>query len=154
MRRKRLAWVGGGALGAFLVIQLVPVSRTNPPDSAPIEAPPTVRRILDKSCMDCHSNRTRWPWYAYVAPASWLVARDVRQGREHLNFSEWGEVPPLQRASLYRKIGEEVRERSMPLPIYLTVHRDARLTDEEIETLAGWAGISAPGHQDDDALFD
>src|SRR5438874_1058331 len=88
------------ALGTVLVaIQLVPVERTNPSATKPIEAPAEVTAVLRRSCYDCHSNETRWPWYAYVAPVSWLVADDVKDGRAKLNFSSWGDYPLAKRAS-------------------------------------------------------
>jgi len=75
----------------FLAIQLVPVERTNPPVIAePNWDTPETRVLAQRACFDCHSNETVWPWYSYVAPVSWLVARDTNEGREVLNFSEWG----------------------------------------------------------------
>jgi len=93
--RRPLKILGLAFLGIFLAIQLVPVQRTNPPfDSAtslgrsmPLPAP--VKAILDRSCRDCHTNETRWPGYAYVAPASWLLVGDVNEARENLNFKRW-----------------------------------------------------------------
>ncbi len=96
MRRRIVRSLLAGLLAVFVAIQLVPVQRTNPPfDPAialerSVALPSNVRAILDRSCKDCHSNETRWPGYGYVAPASWLLVRDVNEGREHLNFSEWG----------------------------------------------------------------
>src|SRR5271166_3980542 len=78
------------------VAQLVPVERSNPVvnPSTTIEAkeklPPAVQAVFHASCVNCHSNQTRWPWYSYVAPISWVIAHDVRAGRRHMNFSEWG----------------------------------------------------------------
>ena len=78
-------------IGAVLVaIQLVPVARTNPRVEASVEAPPEVTAILRRACFDCHSNETAWPPQAYLAPVSWLVAHDVKDGREVLFFSRWG----------------------------------------------------------------
>ncbi len=74
---------------AGAAIQLVPVKRSNPPVEFEVEAPADVHAILERACYDCHSNRTRWPWYSSVAPVSWLVARDVRRGRKELNFTDW-----------------------------------------------------------------
>src|SRR6185436_12929985 len=82
---------------AFLALQLVPVERTNPPLKAPLQAPAPVDAILRRACYDCHSNESRWPWYGYVAPVSWLVADDVKQGRKHLNFSDWNEYSAKKR---------------------------------------------------------
>jgi hypothetical protein len=80
-------WIAVGvALG---LAQLVPLDRSNPPVSAEVPATPEVRAILKRSCYDCHSNETRWPWYAYAAPMSWLLVYDVHEAREHMNFSTW-----------------------------------------------------------------
>src|SRR4030095_2948418 len=105
----------------FLAIQLVPVDRTNPPfdaagsleRSAPV--PANVKAILDRSCKDCHSNETRWPGYGYVAPMSWWLVRDVDEGRDHLNFSEWGASDAdTQRDSLI-EMCRQVRRGDHPL---------------------------------------
>src|SRR4029453_15136475 len=83
-------------LAIFLAIQFLPVHRTNPPFDVAgslgrsMAVPASVKAILDRSFKDCHSNETRWPGYGYVAPMSWWLVRDVDEGRDHLNFSEWG----------------------------------------------------------------
>src|SRR4029453_16044165 len=96
-------------LAILLAIQFVPVHRTNPAfDVAvslerPMPVPASVKAILARSCKDCHSNETRWPGYGYVAPMSWLLVRDVDEGRNHLNFSEWGASDAdNKRAPLFR----------------------------------------------------
>jgi hypothetical protein len=82
--------------------QLVRCQRTNPSVTQDVAAPGDVATILRRACYDCHSNETVWPWYAHVAPVSWLLHRDVVEGRRHLNFSEWDQVPADRRA---RKLG-------------------------------------------------
>jgi hypothetical protein len=124
---------------AFVVIQFVPVERTNPPVTSPLQAPAPVAAILRRSCYDCHSNETRWPWYAHVAPMSWLVADDVADGRKHLNFSTWGEYAAAKRMSKSGEIVEQVENGYMPLGKYLWIHRDAKLTAEDVNTLRAWA---------------
>ena len=82
------------ALGALLVgIQAVPISRTNPPVEADVDAPAPVKALLRRACYDCHSHETVWGPHTYVAPISWLVAHDVKEGREELNFSRWEAGP-------------------------------------------------------------
>lgn len=125
--------------GVFLALQLVPVERSNPAVTAPLEAPAEVEAVLRRSCFDCHSNETRWPWYAYVAPVSWLVADDVHEAREEMNFSRWGELPAEERAELREEIREEVAEGEMPLPKYLYMHPEARLSAEEKALLRSWS---------------
>jgi hypothetical protein len=130
-------------LGVLIVlaiaIQLVPVNRTNPPVVADFDGPAEVRTVLRQSCYDCHSHEVRWPWYSRVAPASWLVAHDVEEAREHLNFSAWGAYDANKRAKLIEEAWEEVEEGEMPLRTYLLVHRDARLSDQDRAILQRWA---------------
>ena len=128
-----------GSAALFAAAQLVPVSRTNPPVEQVVDAPPEVRRIFERSCYDCHSHETRWPWYAYVAPVSFLVHHDVVEAREHMNFSRWGSYDAAQRNDLFEEIAEEVREREMPLQIYLSLHAEAHLTNDERRILTDWA---------------
>lgn len=129
----------GIVVGIAVVIQLVPVDRSNPPVEEEIPASDTVRAVLRESCYDCHSNETRWPWYAYVAPASWIVARDVEHAREHMNFSTWNRYDAEERADHLEEIWEEVEEGGMPLGKYLSLHPDARLTDDDRAVLRALA---------------
>jgi len=104
-----------------------------------LQAPPEVAAVLRRSCMDCHSNQTVWPWYSYVAPVSWLVERDVRGGRDQLNLSNWDQYSFQRREKLLADIATAVKNREMPLPQYLAVHRHARLSDTETDIVYGWA---------------
>lgn len=120
-------------LGGMLLIQLVPYGRAhaNPPVAAePIWDSNQTRDLAVRACFDCHSNETVWPWYSKVAPVSWLVQRDVDEGRDELNYSEWN------RAQEGEESAEKVREGSMPPRTYLLTHPDARLTDAEFAMLA------------------
>lgn len=122
-------------------IQLIPVNRTNPPVTGEIEAPEEVMAILHRSCFDCHSNETKWPWYSYVAPASWLVAKDVRDGRGHINFSEWADYNSKQKEHKQEECGEMVAIGEMPLWFYLPLHSESNLSEEDIELLVNWSGV-------------
>lgn len=102
--------------------------------------PPEVAGMLKRSCMDCHSNRTDWPWYSNVAPASWFVTDHVNHGRRHLNFSRWGDYDRRRAGSLLEGICETAQSGFMPLDSYTLVHRGARLTPADVKTLCGWAG--------------
>lgn len=100
--------------------------------------PSTISSILKTSCYDCHSNQTSYPWYSKVAPASWLLAKDIREGRDELNFSAWGSYSKRQQIKNLRKIKEEVASGAMPLRIYLIIHRDAKLSAEKKSALVKW----------------
>jgi len=119
-------------------IQFVPVSKTNPPVTGEIKAPNDVMQILRTSCYDCHSNEVVWPWYSNVAPMSWLVAYDVDEAREHMNFSEWASYSADDKAEDIEEIWEEVEEGNMPLWYYLPLHPEARLLDADKQTIKVW----------------
>ena len=133
MTKTKIAVAAGLALAA---IQLVPVSRTNPPVTAPVQAPPEVQAVLRRACFDCHSHETVWPLQAYVAPFSWLVSHDVAEGREELNFSAWDQV---DRRKISKKLPKEVGEGEMPPWFYVLAHPSARLSDAERKLLTDWA---------------
>ncbi len=133
-----------GLLIIFVIIQLVPANR---PDTsmdttndiiATENVSGEVASILHKACYDCHSNQTRYPWYSYVAPVSWLVAKDTREAREEINFSEWATLSKRKKIKILDEMGEEVEEGEMPMKIYTIIHRDADLSDEERETIVNW----------------
>ena len=126
MRVFRRLFLFGGAV--LLLIQLLPSGRSNPPvvPAQTIErtltVPPEVKTILDRSCKDCHSNETVWPWYAHVAPASWLLVMDVNHARDEMNFSEWSvENVDAQRDSLL-EVCRKVKSGAMPLRSYRENH--------------------------------
>jgi hypothetical protein len=137
--------LASAAIALLVAAQFVPVDKTNPPVESDVFAPVDVKAILARSCYDCHSNETAWPWYASVAPASWLVARDVHEGREHLNFSTWGSLSPAKRAEAYKHIREEVGEGEMPMAIYLPLHPEARLTDADKAAIDAWTRQAEQG---------
>ena len=128
------------AIALLLVcIQLVPVSRDNPPVTAAITAPVAVQEVLETSCYDCHSNLTRWPWYSRVAPVSWLIRHDVSEGRDQLNFSEWADYSARRQNHKLEELEDMIRDKKMPLKKYLPLHPEARLTAAEEETLIEWS---------------
>ena len=98
-----------------------------------------MRKILERSCYDCHSNRTRWPWYSHVAPVSWMVARDVHRGRKELNFSDWPVFDFEDQEHLLADIAKDVERGKMPLWNYAMIHKDARLSAEDRRRVADWA---------------
>lgn len=133
-----------GLILIFVLIQFVP--NEIPVNSTDLandliqteDVPQQVQLILKKACYDCHSNQTEFPWYTKVAPSSWLVAKDVREGREEMNLSKWSELSKRKKIRALSNIAEEVEKRKMPLEIYTVIHRNAVLTDEEIKTIIDW----------------
>ncbi|MGE5278836.1 MAG: heme-binding domain-containing protein [Acidobacteriota bacterium] len=129
----------GVAVGAVLLIQLVPAEKTNPPVETEMPAPAPVRAILRRSCYDCHSNETVWPWYSRVAPVSFLLARDVQEGRRELNVSVWNRYENNRRLRKFKEIIEQVGKKEMPPTIYTVAHRAAILTPDDRKILMDWA---------------
>jgi hypothetical protein len=142
-----------GALWGFaallVVAQFIRPPRTNPA-SAPghalgdvVSVPPEVGAVLARSCADCHSDGTRWPWYSQVAPVSWFVVNHVQEGRRHMNLSEWvrpGVNDPVQYArEKFHSACRQVQTRDMPLSSYLLIHRDANLSPADVEAICSWA---------------
>jgi hypothetical protein len=104
---------------------------------------PQVGAILDRSCQDCHSSRTTWPWYSRVAPVSWIVSKHVIEGREMLDFSQWANQPHSTDDLML--ICDAVSDGRMPLPEYTVMHRNAKLSKRDVELICGWARApSAP----------
>ena len=92
--------------------------------------------MIQRSCQDCHSYRTVWPWYSQVAPASWLLVKDVNEARRHLNFSEWATYPPRRAAHKLEEVCEMVFEsKEMPLWFYVPLHPSGKLSDADRRTL-------------------
>ena len=102
------------------------------------QVPPQALAILQRSCRDCHSNSTRYPWYSYVFPVSRLIGDDVRRGREHLNFSQWNHYPIVRRERALSEIANQVQDGGMPLTIYTWMHRNAKLSEADVETIFAW----------------
>jgi len=126
------------ALAAFALAQFVQVSRENPPVESEVPVTPEARAVLVRACLDCHSNQTVWPWYSKIAPVSWLLAKDVREGREELNFSTWSRYDAKKQRKLLRESLEEVREGEMPLWVYTLGHPEAKLSPADIASLERW----------------
>jgi len=134
-------------VGFLGVVQLIPYGRAhaNPPVvQEPTWDSPRTRELAVRACFDCHSNETKWPGYAHVAPFSWVLARDVDAGRTTLNFSEWN-----RSWDLAVEAGPSVLRREMPPRSYKMMHAPARLSDAETEELA--RGLDATFGTDRDA---
>ena len=143
-RVKRYATMAALLSGVVLLtMQFVPVTRTNRLGAGDPDAPREVQWLLRRACYDCHSTETRWPIWAYVAPVSWLVVRDVNRAREILNFSDWAAYSYGRRVGLRTMVGPVTAGHRMPLWYYLTLHPDARLSDRDLATLGGWSRDAA-----------
>ncbi len=121
-----------------LLCQVIPVNRDNPSHKAEFSVSQELQDIFLRSCFDCHSHETTWPWYSRVAPVSWLIAHDVSEGREHLNFSVWSEYPLEKQEKLKGEIWETVSEDEMPPLQYFLAHRDARLSEQDKAHIRRW----------------
>jgi hypothetical protein len=141
----RAARIAGIALVVGLAgAQLVRPLRDNPPVTGDVAAPPDVDALLRRACYDCHSHETVWPWYASVAPFSWLVAHDVAEGREKLDFSIWTSYGPGKRTKKLRESAKEIAEGEMPPWQYRLVHAEARFSEVERAQLLAWLAAPVP----------
>ena len=144
MMRRAVKWAGLAAVLVLVALQFKPVERTNPPvDPAQVlerhlPVPAEVKAILDRSCRDCHSNETQWPFYAYIAPLSWDIIDHVNHGREEVNFSDWGTYDSDTAQDILLEICRQTRAGDMPHPSYTRIHWSARLTADDIRRLCDW----------------
>ena len=127
----------------FLLLQAIRPERSNPPVRSDLTADPEVKSLLRRSCYNCHSNETVWPWYSRVAPVSWLIASDVNEGRQNLNFSEWGSYSNQIQSHKLADIAGETRDGEMPPWYYTLAHADSKLSPSEKDRIQAWAGASA-----------
>ncbi|MBI2814310.1 MAG: heme-binding domain-containing protein [Opitutae bacterium] len=143
MKITRLALVG--LLVAFVAAQFFRSPRNAGTAEGPSSVgavhpvPAGVRQILARACYDCHSNATRYPWYAAVQPVGWGLNHHVTEGRRELNFSEFAAYDARRAVRKLRHVADEVSERKMPLKSYLLLHREARLTAADIALVSRWA---------------
>lgn len=126
-------------VAVLLGIQLIPINRDNPPVTADIETSDSVKTILKRACYDCHSNETTWPGYSRVAPISWVVAFDVKMGRDELNFSTWDKYDEKKKHKAIKESLEEMQEGKMPPFFYIWPHPEAKLSKSDIDKFAEWA---------------
>src|SRR5712692_3955312 len=141
--KKAIKRMGIAIVVLLVVIQVIRPARTNPPeDETTIQAnstiTPQISAIFERSCKDCHSSRTIWPWYSEVAPVSWLLVSDVNDARKQMSLSEWGTYDPRKKVSKLQKICEEVESGDMPLGIYVVLHPVAKLSDADRRALCDW----------------
>jgi mono/diheme cytochrome c family protein len=126
-----------GVLAFGLLIQLIPVNRTNPTVVTQVKwDSPQTQTLFKRACADCHSNETVWPWYSKVAPVSWLVVHDVDEGRSNLNVSDLASIDPTRLSRRIDEINNTITRGKMPKSIYLPMHPEAKLTQAEAQSLA------------------
>ncbi len=144
MKGKTFLWILLGLIIIFAGIQFIPVDRSAEEvdqmvEFATIEQPPSeLATLLKDACYDCHSYETTYPWYAKVAPVSWMIQDHVTHGRGNLNFSIWGTYPKDKQAHKMEEVAEEVAEGEMPLKGYVAMHAEAQLTAQQKEMLENW----------------
>ncbi len=137
-------------LGSFILIQFL---RTNKNISEEASAgdfiltsadmPVGLQNTFVSSCYDCHSDNTNYPWYASIAPFSWIIDQHIRNGKQHLNFSVYDSLSKREKVGLMDEICEVVSDSSMPPANYLMLHRDAILTADEIMAICDWTETEA-----------
>ncbi len=130
-------------LVALVGIQFLRPSMTNPPTPASAslmaKAPPNIGALLDRSCKDCHSNTTTWPWYSQITPINWMLATHVNAGRSRFNYSEWSSLSSDDQDKFLGAMCSMVKKRRMPLPSHLLIHRGSTLSDTDIATICAWS---------------
>jgi hypothetical protein len=140
-----LRWLVVLFAAGFVIIQFFRMPRTNPaidPNQtieSHLQVSPQAAAIMDRSCNDCHSNKTRWPWYANVAPVSWFVIGHVDDGRRDMNFSNWGSYDKDKQSRRLRDMCELVQDGEMPLSTYTPLHPGSTLSAEDKKMLCDWA---------------
>jgi hypothetical protein len=134
-----------GLIIVFIVIQFIRPARnmTNQVQQGDIgrliAVPENIHSLLKRSCYDCHSNNTRYPWYAGIQPAGWYLAHHVKEGKAELNFNEFASYSRRRQLSKLKSIASSIKDGTMPLPSYTLIHGDAKLSNDEKALLINWA---------------
>jgi hypothetical protein len=131
-----LAFAVGGVAVQFVPVKGIGVNPEG--DHYVVKAPAEVEAILKRSCFDCHTNQTAWPWYARIAPGSWLIARDVKKGRSRMNMSEWSDEDRDDMQVDKENSWDQIEAGHMPPWFYLPMHPTAYLSDKEKALLKDW----------------
>ena len=131
----------------FIAIQFFQIDKTNPQIvqantlESSVTVPPDVAMVLGRSCNDCHTNNTVYPWYANVQPFGWFLKDHIDEGKRKLNLSEFSTYAARKKVKKLEEICEQVESAEMPLPSYLWIHRDAVLKDTEKKALCDWVNV-------------
>lgn len=145
MIKKILIGIVGLIFVAFIILQFFRIDQSNPPINpaetleAAVTVPDNVEAVLARSCNDCHSNKTVYPWYANIQPSGWFLKSHIDDGKRHLNFSIFKTYPISKQAKKLDEVCEQVELGEMPLPSYLWIHRSSILTKEDGKLLCDWA---------------
>jgi Haem-binding domain len=146
MNKGRVKAVLGALIAFLIVIQIFQPARTNPPVTpnkslaSHVRVPEDVYTSLLRSCGDCHSDETGWPWYSHVAPLSWVITDDVNEGRRHMNLEDWEAQPDSKQAhDRLVDICPEIQKKGMPPFSYRVVHGANQLNPKEIGSICAWS---------------
>ena len=132
-------------LAVFVVIQFIRPAKNQAPGLSSTDittkyaVPANVHAVLKRSCFDCHSNNTDYPWYNNIQPVAWWLNEHINEGKDELNFAEFATYSPKKARHKLEKVAEAVTDGWMPLNSYLWIHQDAKLNPEEAKLLADWA---------------
>ncbi len=135
-------------LGVLIVIQFIQPSHNKSDQVLPMDITKTINvpdKVLDvfkNSCYDCHSNNTRYPWYVNIQPMGWFMANHIKEGKENLNFSDFGSYSKRKQANKLRAIAESIKDGSMPISSYTIMHTDAKLTSNDTAIINNWVRIT------------
>ena len=138
-------FLGLGLIVLMIIIQFFRPEPNNTPadpalDMLSLASPPeATAKLIRKACYDCHSTQTDYPWYGRVSPVSWYLNRHIQAGKEELNFSTYGQLNKAEKIGIFADICDVVDAGTMPLPSYLLIHKEARLTGEERAVLCQWS---------------
>lgn len=139
---RKILWL---LLFGFIIIQFIHPKSNKTKGDQPnyigkvYPVPEKVHTILAKACFDCHSNNTRYPWYSNLQPADWWMAGHIRKGKGELNLDDFTSRSPRYQYNKMEAVADEVKKGDMPLNSYLWIHKDAKLSDEEKQTIMDWA---------------
>jgi len=138
--------IGLGLLAVLVIMQFIrPTRNTSTAESANeiskyYDVPADIHAVLKKSCYDCHSNKTVYPWYTNIQPVGWWLQDHVNDGKGELNFEEFGTYDQKKAKHKFEEIEEVIHDGEMPLASYTLIHRDTKLTPEQASALVAWAG--------------
>ncbi|QEM14233.1 heme-binding domain-containing protein [Mucilaginibacter rubeus] len=148
---RRVVFVISALAVGFVLLQFASPAIVNPPATKEISAPEEVTRILKQACYDCHSNAANPAWYGRIAPASFLVAHDIREGRSRFNFSEWDKNPPVVQELLLWEMVNAIEQGKMPLSRYSLLHSGSRVSASDLAILKKYVNTLPGRHKVDTA---